>query len=306
MIAARAYSYRLPLAGGGEREGILLCDGKRWGDAAPLPGWSRESLDDVRYFLDRDGEDLVPASLRSAFEALEQDWALLRCEVPLNALLDGSGQEILAGSVRAFREGSRCLKIKTSGVDLAHLPELLEEITRETGNLCKLRLDSNRSWDFDQALRFADELRHLPIEYLEEPLEDSSRLPEWISRSRCPVALDETLREIAPAELSRFEGAAALVLKPTLMGGFTRCREFSKVGESLGMVSVVSASYESGVGIHALGRFAASLQRISSAGLDTYSRFEADVLTQRLDLSGFVFRADQPLPAIDESRLVLL
>jgi len=306
VIAARAYSYRLPLAGGGEREGILLRDGKRWGDAAPLPGWSRETLDDVRGFLDRDGEDLVPASLQCALEALEQDWALLRCEVPLNALLDGTGQEILAGSVRAFREGCRCLKIKTSGVDLAHLPELLEEITRETGNLCKLRLDPNRSWDFDQALRFADELRHLPIEYLEEPLEDSSRLPEWLSRSRCPVALDETLREIAPSELSRFEGAAALVLKPTLMGGFTRCREFAKAGECLGMVSVVSASYESGVGIHALGRFAASLQRISSAGLDTYSRLETDVLTHRLDLSGFVFRADQHLPAIDESRLVLL
>jgi hypothetical protein len=72
------------------------------------------------------------------------------------------------------------------------------------------------------------------------------------------------------------------------------------------MASVVSAAYESGVGIHALGRFAASLPRISSAGLDTYSRLEVDVLMQRLDLSGFVFRADQPLPAIDESRLVLL
>jgi O-succinylbenzoate synthase len=72
------------------------------------------------------------------------------------------------------------------------------------------------------------------------------------------------------------------------------------------MVSVVSAAYESGVGIHALGRFAASLPLISAAGLDTYTRLAFDVLATRLDLSGFVFRADQPLPAIDESRLVLL
>ena len=74
----------------------------------------------------------------------------------------------------------------------------------------------------------------------------------------------------------------------------------------LGMVSVVSAAYESGVGIHALGRFAASLPSISSAGLDTYSRLESDVLVSRLDLSGYIFRADQPLPVIDESRIVLL
>jgi len=74
----------------------------------------------------------------------------------------------------------------------------------------------------------------------------------------------------------------------------------------LEMSSVVSAAYESGVGIYTLGRFAASLRRISAAGLDTYSRLESDVLSSRLDHSGFVFRADQPLPTIDESLLVLL
>jgi O-succinylbenzoate synthase len=303
--APRAYLYKLPLAGGGFREGMILRDGERWGDAAPLPGWSRETLDDVRSCLEG-GEELFPASLRCAFEALEQDWTPLRSEVPLNALLDGTENQILAGALRAFREGCRCLKIKTSGVDSARLPDLMSDITRETGGECQLRLDPNRAWSFDETLLLADKLSHFPIEYLEEPLADSSRLPELIQRSACPIALDEKLREMEPAGLTQFHGAAALVLKPTLMGGFARSREYVTEGEKLGMASVVSAAYESGVGIHALGRFAASLPRISSAGLDTYSRLEVDVLMQRLDLSGFVFRADQPLPAIDESRLVLL
>ena len=304
MNALRAYLYKLPMSGGSLREGILLRQGNRWGDAAPLPGWSRETLDDVRKALGR-CEDLVPASLRCALEALEEDWTPLRSEVSLNALLDGDETQILAGALRAFRDGCRCLKIKTSGADLARLPDLLNDITRETGKLCLLRLDPNRTWNFDETLRLAEKLSHFPIEYLEEPLADSSRLPELISRSVCPIALDETLREITPAELSQFQGAAALVLKPTLMGGFEFCRKFAEEGEKLGMVSVVSAAYESGVGIHALGRFAASLPLISSAGLDTYSRLVADVLVTRLDLSGFVFRADQPLSVIDESRLVL-
>ena len=183
---------------------------------------------------------------------------------------------------------------------------MVGDITRETEGLCQLRLDPNRSWAFEETLRIAESLRDFPIEYFEEPLADSQRLPELIALSACPIALDETLREISPADLALFQGAAALVLKPTLMGGFEHCREFAREGERLGMTSVVSAAYESGVGIHALGRFAASLPRISAAGLDTYSRLESDVLTNRLDLSGFVFRADQPLPDIDESRLVLL
>ena len=305
MNPPRAYLYRLPLTDGGSREGILLRQGNRWGDAAPLPGWSRETLDQVKASLHR-SEDFVPASLRCAREALEGDWVPLRKEVPLNALLDGNADQIVAGAVRAYREGCRCLKIKTSRIDSAQLADLVGDITRETQGLCQLLLDPNRSWTFEETLRIAESLRVFPIEYFEEPLADAHRLTELIARSACPIALDETLREISPADLALFQGAAALVLKPTLMGGFEHCREFAREGERLGMISVVSAAYESGVGIHALGRFAASLPRISAAGLDTYSRLQSDVLTNRLDLSGFVFDADQPLPAIDESRLVLL
>jgi O-succinylbenzoate synthase len=283
----RAYLYRLPLTDGGSREGILLRQGNRWGDAAPLPGWSRETLEEVKASL-RGSEDFVPASLRCAREALVGDWVPLRKEVPLNALLDGSAGQILAGAVRAYREGCRCLKIKTSRLDSLHLEDLVGDITRETEGLCKLRLDPNRSWNFEETLRIAESLRDFPIEYLEEPLAETHRLSELIARSACPIALDETLREISPADLAKYQGAAALVLKPTLMGGFEHCRQFAIEGERLGMTSVVSAAYESGVGIHALGRFAASLPRISAAGLDTYSRLESDVLTNRLDLSGFV------------------
>lgn len=305
MNRPEAFFYQLPLLGGGVREGILLHAKGRWGEAAPLPGWSSETLDQVREFLRR-WQGPFPASLRCAIEALESDWIPLRGEVPLNALLDGEADQILAGAVRAVRAGCRCLKIKTSGIVAERLPALLSDIARETGNACKLRLDPNRSLSFEETLRLADSLRDFPIEYFEEPLVDSTRLPELISRPECPIALDETLREISPRDLGRFAGAVALVLKPTLMGGFDRCREFAQAGEHLGMCSVVSAAYESGVGIHALGRFAASLPRISAAGLDTYSRLASDVFMERLDLSGFVFHADQPPPAIDDSRLVLL
>ena len=57
MVALRAFQFRLPmrrlrLAGREyqERTGLLFCDaatGTRWGEASPLPGFSRESLDDV-------------------------------------------------------------------------------------------------------------------------------------------------------------------------------------------------------------------------------------------------------------------
>jgi O-succinylbenzoate synthase len=180
---------------------------------------------------------------------------------------------------------------------------LLRAISVLANGLCRFRIDPNRAWDVDLALRVAEAIKAFPVDYLEEPLRDASLLPELIQQSPVGIALDETLREISPSKLSAFKGASALVLKPTLMGGFKVCMEFAEAGAALGMASVVSASYESGVGIHALGRFALALPCEAAAGLDTYSRLEEDVLCERLNLGDFIFHGDSRLPDVDISKL---
>jgi O-succinylbenzoate synthase len=237
--------------------------------------------------------------MRCALETT--NWTIRHDEVPVNALLTGSVEEIQNQARRAIGAGCECLKIKTAELSFEEIPPLLESILLI--GPCRFRLDSNRGWSLLEALRLADGLKGFPIEYFEEPIADPLGLPDLIERSAVPIALDETLREIRPADLANYEGAAALVLKPTLLGGFQICREFAEAGAALGMRSVVSAAFESGVGIHALGRFAASLENISAAGLDTYSRLQGDILRQRLEFPRFVFQAGRPLPEIDESQL---
>jgi o-succinylbenzoate synthase len=297
---ARFYSYDLPLRSGAVRRGVLVRLPTGWGDAAPLEGWSAESFEDVLEWIRRGAErDAAPASMRCALETAE--WSVLHESVPVNALLTGAAEEILAQAHGALSDGCVCLKLKTAEVSFEEIPALLERILAIAP--CRFRLDSNRAWTLDETLRLAGEVGGFPIEYFEEPLADPLELPRLIDESEVPVALDETLREVSPADLATFEGAAALVLKPTLFGGFGICREYAEAGAALGMRSVVSAAFESGVGIHALGRFAASLETLSAAGLDTYSRLEGDVLRHRLEFPNFAFDPRQPLPEIDESRL---
>lgn len=243
----------------------------------------------------------VPASLAAALEAVDLEFPVLRDEVPVNALLDGAVGEVFENAVEAARRGCRCVKIKTRGVPAAELVGLVERIQDATGGVA-VRIDSNRGWDFGMAMRMAEALAGKGVEYFEEPV-GGDEMERFVRESPVPVALDETLREVSPEELGRFSCAAALVLKPTLMGGFLVCRRFADAGGALGMRSVVSACFESGVGIYSLGRFAASLPIVSSAGLDTYSRLERDVLRSRLDLGGFVFRANEAMPEVDESVL---
>jgi O-succinylbenzoate synthase len=294
------FSYALPLRSGAVRRGVLVRLPNGWGDAAPLEGWSSESFEDVLEWIRRGSDPAsAPASMRCALETSE--WPLIHEKVPVNALLTGSAEEILAQSHTALAAGCQCLKIKTAELSFEEIPPLLERIVAIAP--CRFRLDSNRGWSLSGTLRLAEEVSGFPIEYFEEPIADPLEIPELIDESEVPVALDETLREISPEDLADFEGAAALVLKPTLFGGFGICREFAEAGAALGMSSVVSAAFESGVGIHVLGRFASSLEKISAAGLDTYSRLQSDVLCHRLEFPGYVFEATKPLPEVDESKL---
>ena len=311
----RFFRYALPVAGGPIREGILIrlensAGAVGWGDAAPLPGWSVETLEDVIATIHSgESEAPAPSSLVCAIEAarcsLEKygRWRLTLDHLPLNALLDGSFQEMLERAGSALARGCRCFKIKVAGISPEDLPSLLRSISALAHGQCRFRIDPNRAWEFDPTLRVAEMLKEYPVDYFEEPLRDFSMLPELIKICPVGIALDETLREISPSELPAFKGASALVLKPTLMGGFKVCRDFAGAGAALGMASVVSACYESGVGIYALGRFSLTLPRSAAAGLDTYSRLDEDVLCERLDLGDFIFHGDSLPPDVDISKL---
>jgi O-succinylbenzoate synthase len=298
------------MSGGGNRKGILVCLDKPdgtvgWGDAAPLPGWSIETVDAVEVFIKAGkSEDEAPASLVFALESARAAIPETgRHAISLNALLDGSPQEIFERGEVALAGGCECLKIKTGGLSLDELPSLIGRLSSLANGHCRFRIDPNRGWDLDATLRVAESIKNLPVDYIEEPLGDVSMLPDLIKNCPVGIALDETLREITPGKLVAYKGATALVLKPTLMGGLKVCSDFAQAGASLGMVPVVSACYESGVGIQALGFFALSLPCAAAAGLDTYSRLEQDVLCERLDLRDFQFRPKTPPLDVDLSKL---
>jgi O-succinylbenzoate synthase len=301
MKVHRQRRFSLPLRDGSQREILLLefltVDGRElWSEAAPWPGWSRESVSDLQAHLaqvpDRPGN--FP-SLQLAFElaATEadhwSDWPARRKEIPLNALLRGSAEEIRSSARAKFARGCHCFKLKTGNLPATELADLVRELARDLGGGVQFRLDPNRTWEFSQALEIARALADEPIEYFEEPLRDATRLPEFIARSPIPVALDETLREITPADLKLYQGASALVLKPTLLGSLALCREFAIAGQHLGLRAVVSSCFESGLTLYGLARLAANLPALSPCGFDPYDELLDDVLEPRWPCHNYTF-----------------
>jgi o-succinylbenzoate synthase len=110
-------------------------------------------------------------------------------------------------------------------------------------------------------------------------------MPDLVRETGLPVALDESLVGMEPGALGDHRYAAAVVLKPTFLGGLSAALRFAGEASRLGMAPVVSSAYETGVGTAALVALAAAIGGGDApAGLDTYRRLAADVVTPRLDL----------------------
>ena len=123
-------------------------------------------------------------------------------------------------AARAVAEGAQFLKVKV-GPALGR--EHIEAIAR-AAPAARLRLDANRSWPLASVRERLAALAGLPVDYVEEPCPDAHRLLD--GPIAVPIALDESLAELSTEALSRAVASphlAALVLKPTLLGGFAAC-----------------------------------------------------------------------------------
>jgi len=196
-----------------------------------------------------------------------------RQSVSCNALLVG---EDMAGEARArVGEGYRSLKLKVGVTSPESDADAVLAVHAAAGDDVAIRLDANRAWSLDDAVRFAERLEGCPIEYIEEPVDDPAVLSTFRERSALPVAVDESFAELAEADL---RGVAAIVIKPTLYGGISGALKRAATARTVGATPVISAAFESGVGLRALAQLAACVCDSGTAvGLDTWRWMAEDV-----------------------------
>lgn len=312
------------------REGLLLeltddTGASGWGETSPLPGFSRESLDEAGYRLhelalsfvgsmppvgqhplpddplsrELDDREVSP-SVRFGFELAA--WNLYTASqgkalpevfserpgtmVSLNGLLAEPGERVLEEAHRMRDAGYAAVKLKVGSRGIREDEELVGAVAEVLGDSVALRLDANRAWRFEEAVDFCRAASGLRYEYLEEPLAEPAGLPRLAKEYGVPVALDESLVGMEPEDLRGHRYAQAVILKPTLLGGISRTLRLAREAERIGILPVISSAYETGVGTSALISLAAGIGCGEiSAGLDTYRRLAADVYERSLDLT---------------------
>lgn len=348
-----AISYELPLhrefrtAGGrfGSRKGLLLRlrDGEitAWGEAAPLPGFSRETLEEVagraqelgpeigELLAGEAGRDLldefykasrVPPSLRFALDTLWTDlesrrrqvapgellFGELRESIDLNAVLPLQGDPEVALSLAGELAGGGfgTLKVKMGAKPAGEI-RLLRDIRERYPDL-RLRVDANRGWDPDLAESTLGELEEIGLEYCEEPLAECTpqNLRRIRSAGRVPLALDETLSE-TDFDHSLLQFTDFFILKPMVLGGLENLFATKALADDHGIGIILSSCLEGGTGRAMTALLAGGLGSAGFAhGLATGSLFETDFAELRQEEPARMRLTDRPgLPPVNEEIL---
>lgn len=299
------FRYRLD-----HREGLIIRYGLKepfvWSEAAPFPGFSHESLDDILNAPLHDIPETLP-SLRFAIDGIrfQQTPAPPRFqEIAVNALIPSSDPASMESSAEAaILAGYRTLKIKV-GQNIEDEIEVLQSLAARHPHI-KLRLDANGRFTLPQLVDLLPSLSSVNPEYLEQPVASTEDLMRLARISTIPIAADESVRTPADAQRLLSDGAVnVLILKPMLIGYWADTLRILESAYRHNVACVITTSMESGVGRRLTAMFASRHAPLTLAhGLSTGSLMKHDLLRDsHLIRDGFYH--PEPIITIDESHLI--
>ncbi|WP_300001053.1 o-succinylbenzoate synthase [uncultured Cedecea sp.] len=301
MRRAEVWRYQIPMDAGvilrnqrlKQREGLLVRltqdEQTGWGEVAPLPGFSHESLEEARSALlgwldlwQAAKEPSLPGQPSVAF-GLSCALAELTGALPQAAdyrsapLCSGDPDELILAL--AAMPGEKIAKVKMGEYEAVRDGMVVNLLLEAVPDL-RLRLDTNRRWTPLKARQFARYVNpayRSRIAFIEEPCQTPEQSREFSQETGIAIAWDESLRE-ADFIFQSEPGVVAVVIKPSLTGSLDIIRQQVVEAHQQGQIAVISSSLESSLGLTQLARIAAWLTPGVIPGLDTLALMQAQVI----------------------------
>lgn len=280
------------------REGLLVqikCkENEGWGEIAPLPEYSRETLEQaqeqaIQWLKDWDAarsrneklsfDGLYPSVAFGLSCALAEMKGTLQTEgnYQVAPLCYGDPDELYEPLDQM--QGEKVAKIKV-GMYEANRDGMIADMLLEAIPDLYLRLDANRSWTPAKAAMFAKYVKpeHRPrIQFLEEPCKTREESRRFAEQTGINIAWDESVREPG-FEVVAEPHVTAIIIKPTLVGSLEKCVSLIEKAQRSGMKAVISSSIESSFGLTQLARIARQYTPDVTPGLDTLDLMEYQVV----------------------------
>ncbi|KAJ1279712.1 hypothetical protein BS78_04G176000 [Paspalum vaginatum] len=227
--------------------------------------------------------------------------------IQICALVDcnGSPMEVALAVAKLVTEGFTTFKLKVGRRESpAEDAIVLHKIREVVGYQINIRVDANQKWSYEQAIEFVSKVKSLRLEYIEEPVNSVNDLIKFCEKSGLPVAIDETIDNIKGDVIPKLHqfvhpGIVALVIKPSVVGGFENATHIAKWAQLHDKMAVISSTYESSIGLASYIQFAHYIDQQNSVvsriknkdtcgavahGLGTYQWLREDVSEQKLKI----------------------
>lgn len=166
-----------------------------------------------------------------------------RTRLALSASIGIDDPQIMAEKAVAYvAAGYRTVKVKVGTPDIAMDLLRVREIRKAVGSDVAIRLDANEGYSPDAALVFIRGLADLAIEHVEQPVA-AERMDAMAKLTRLgivPILADESVHTPQDAyRLAAMQGADAIKIKLTKVGGYIAARKIIDLAEAAGLKLVV-------------------------------------------------------------------
>ena len=187
--------------------------------------------------------------------------------IPINGLVwMGNYKEMLERMEEKLEKGYRCVKLKIGAIDFEQELDLIKKIRdRFSFHEVELRVDANGAFQFDEALYKLELLSQYNIHSIEQPIRQGqwAYMAELCRESPLPIALDEELIGVNDPEMKahmlNIIKPRYIILKPSLHGGMSGCREWIEAAKAQDIGSWITSALESNIGLNAIAQFASEV-----------------------------------------------
>lgn len=196
--------------------------------------------------------------------------------VPVNGLFIPSKKEDPKALVENWKEkGFKTVKIKIGNLSFKEELQLIWKLYKEANKSFKIRLDGNQKFSNEDFFFMAKNLPADFIDYIEDPIEDSTFLETVHEETKISFAFDEQLKK---GNFKKEKYLKAWVIKPSLWGGISKSIQMIDLARKQNILAVISSAYESKITLKHLAALASYQNQFqkTDCGLHTFENFIDD------------------------------
>lgn len=173
-------------------------------------------------------------------------------------------------------QGFTCIKLKIGAIDFEKELGLLRFIRQNfDAETIEIRVDANGAFKPDEAAQKSEQLAVFQLHSIEQPIKANQigKMQLLCENPPFPIALDEELIGVYgienKQELLEKIRPQYIILKPSLVGGFSGTLEWISVAKKLNIEWWITSALESNIGLNAITQFTFTLNNPMPQGLGT-------------------------------------